>query len=501
MAKDILHADVVLQGGLVIDGRGQPAFAADVAMRGDTIIAIGDLTKVSALRIIDVTGLVVAPGFIDVHTHDDLICITQPDMTPKISQGVTTLIVGNCGISAPPLRFNDSVSEPFNLLGQKDDFAYDTFASYRQAIEAVSPRVNVAALVGHSTLRVQCVRDLGRPATASERKQMNVLLREALDEGALGLSSGVFYAPAQAADVEELQALAQTVSEAGGVYTAHIRDERDGIVDALQEAFSVTKPGRTPLVLSHHKCAGVRNWGRAAETLGLIDAARQAQPVHLDCYPYTAGSTVIRPDLADGEVEILINWSTPYPEMAGRTLKSIAEEWGMTEAGTAERLMPGGASYFQMHEQDVREILMHSCCMVGSDGLPHDSLPHPRLWGTFPRVLGRYARDLNVISLETAVHKMTGLPAATFALAKRGLIEVGMKADITVFDPKTIIDRATYDAPAQMAEGVVHVFVNGTLAWTQKAATPARSGRFLCRATGPEPQSRQRSRDTDLLSH
>jgi len=240
------------------------------------------------------------------------------------------------------------------------------------------------------------------------------------------------------------------------------------------------------LVLSHHKCAGMSNWGRAAETLGLIDAARQRQPVHLDCYPYTAGSTVIRPDLADGEVEILINWSTPYPEMAGRTLKSIAAEWGMTEAGTAERLMPGGASYFQMHEQDVREILTHSGCMIGSDGLPHDSLPHPRLWGTFPRVLGRYARDLKVISLETAVHKMTGLPAATFALAKRGLIAVGMKADITVFDPKTIIDRATYDAPAQMADGIVHVFVNGDLAWTQSAATPVRSGRFLCRATGQQ---------------
>jgi N-acyl-D-amino-acid deacylase len=293
----------------------------------------------------------------------------------------------------------------------------------------------------------------------------------------------VFYAPAQAANVEELQALAQTVSKAGGVYTAHIRDERDGIVEALQEAFEVAEPERTPLVLSHHKCAGLSNWGRAAETLGLIDAARQTQPVYLDCYPYTAGSTVIRPDLADGQIEILINWSTPYPEVAGRTLKSIAAEWGLTEAGTAERLMPGGASYFQMHEQDVREILMHSRCMVGSDGLPHDSLPHPRLWGTFPRVLGRYARDLKVISLETAVHKMTGLPAATFALDKRGLIAVGMKADITVFDPKTIIDRATYDAPAQMAEGVVHVFVNGSLAWTQNAATPVRSGRFLRRAT------------------
>jgi N-acyl-D-amino-acid deacylase len=168
--------------------------------------------------------------------------------------------------------------------------------------------------------------------------------------------------------------------------------------------------------------------------------------------------------------------------MGGRTLKSIAAEWGMTEVSAAERLMPGGASYFQMHEQDMREILKHSCCMVGSDGLPHDSLPHPRLWGTFPRVLGHYARELNVINLEMAVHKMTGLSAATFALPDRGLIAIGMKADITVFDPETIIDRATYDDPTRIAEGVVHVFVNGALTWTEKNTTPGRSGRFLCRS-------------------
>ena len=472
---------MLLRGGQIIDGSGQPAFSADVALSGDTIVAIGDLTGVSAKQVIDVTGLVVAPGFIDVHTHDDLACITHPEMTPKISQGVTTLIVGNCGISAAPLRFRDSVSEPFNLLGQKDDFAYDSFASYRRAIEAASPRVNVAALVGHSTLRVRCVENLERPATASEREQMNVLLQEALDGGAVGMSSGVFYSPAQAADVEELGFLARTVGKVGGICTAHIRDERDGIVEALQEAFAVTKAGGTPLVLSHLKCAGVRNWGRAAETLRVIDTARKTQPVHLDCYPYTAGSTVIRPDLADGEVEILINWSTPYPAMSGRTLKSIAEEWGTTQAAAAERLMPGGASYFQMHEQDMRQILEHRCCMIGSDGLPHDSLPHPRLWGTFPRVLGRYARDLKALSLEAAVHKMTGLSAATFGLVQRGLIVAGMKADITVFNPETIIDYATYEAPAQPAGGIEHVFVNGALAWTQKAATPLRSGRFLPR--------------------
>ncbi len=477
-------ADVVLKGGRVIDGRGQPGFAADVALSGDTIVAIGDLSHIDAARVIDVTGLVVAPGFIDAHTHDDLICITQPDMTPKISQGVTTLIVGNCGISAAPLRFAESVSEPFNLLGQREDFAYDTFASYRQAIEATRPRVNVAALVGHSALRVQCVEDLARPATPAERERMNVLLKQALDDGAVGMSSGVFYGPAQAADIEELTALAATVGEAAGVYTAHIRDERDGLTEALQEAFAVSSAGRAPLVISHLKCAGVRNWGRAGATLGLIDSAARAQPVSLDCYPYTAGSTIIRPDLADGEVEILINWSTPHPEMAGRTLKAIAAEWDTTEPIAAERLMPGGASYFQMHEQDMRQIMQHRCCMIGSDGLPHDSLPHPRLWGTFPRVLGRYARDLQVISLEMAVHKMTGLSAATFALHDRGVIAVGMKADVTVFDPRTIIDCATYENPAQMARGIAHVFVNGSLAWTNDGVAGARSGRFLERARG-----------------
>jgi N-acyl-D-amino-acid deacylase len=482
MTKDAVRADLVLRGGTVIDGGDAPAFAADVAIRGARIVAVGDLGRLTADRVLDVAGMVVAPGFIDVHTHDDLVCITQPDMTPKLSQGVTTVIVGNCGIAAPPLGPDEGAAEPFNLIGRPEDFVYDSFASYRRAIEAAAPRVNVGALIGHSSLRVRCMQELERPATAAERDAMDRLLREALDHGALGLSSGVFYAPARAADVEELQALARTVAGAGGVYASHIRDERDGIVEALQEAFEVAGAGPAPLVLSHHKCAGVRNWGRAAETLGLIDTTRQRQPVYLDCYPYTAGSTIIRPDLADGEVEILINWSEPHPEMGGRMLKAIAEEWAVSEAAAAERLMPGGASYFQMHEQDMRAILQHGCCMVGSDGLPHDTLPHPRLWGAFPRVLGRYARDLKVLTLEAAVHKMTGLAAATFGLAGRGRIGPGMAADITVFDPATIIDCATFDAPSQPADGIVHVFVNGALAWSDDAPVGARHGRFLARA-------------------
>ncbi|WP_454761031.1 N-acyl-D-amino-acid deacylase family protein [Caulobacter segnis] len=483
MVTDSITADILLKNGLVIDGGGGEAFAADVAIKDDTIVAIGPNLAIQAREVVDVTGLVVAPGFIDVHTHDDLICITQPDMTPKISQGVTTVVAGNCGISAPLLRFDDAVAEPFNLLGAREDFAYDTFADYRRAVEAAVPRVNVAALVGHSALRVVALPDLDRPADASERARMDALLQDALDEGSLGLSSGVFYAPAQAADVEELQGLAHTVARAGGVYTAHIRDEREGIIEALREAFQVAEKGPAPLILSHHKCAGVRNWGRAAETLGLIDQTRQKQPVYLDCYPYTAGSTIIRPDLADGEVEILINWSEPHPEMGGRTLKSIAEEWGLSQPEAAERLQPGGASYFQMAESDMRAILSHACCMVGSDGLPHDTLPHPRLWGAFPRVLGHYARDLGLMSLEAAVRKMTGLAAETFRLKDRGRIAVGMKADVTVFDADTILDLATYEAPTQAARGIAHVFVNGVLAWSDGGPTPQRAGRFLRRAT------------------
>jgi len=479
MASALPAADIVLKGGTVIDGGGGAAFVADVALAGDTIVAVGPSLATDGVRAIDVSGLVVAPGFIDVHTHDDLVCITQPDMLPKISQGVTTVIAGNCGISAPMLHFDEAVAEPFNLLGAREDFAYAAFADYRRAIEAAAPRVNVAALVGHSTLRVLCMDDLERAATAADREAMDALLREAMAEGALGLSSGVFYAPAWAADLEELQALARTVAEAGGVYTAHIRDEREGIIEALKEAFAVAAPSGAPLILSHHKCAGVRNWGRAAETLSLIDKTRQSQPVHLDCYPYTAGSTIIRPDLADGEVEILVNWSEPHPEMAGRTLAAIATDWGLTQPQAAERLMPGGASYFQMAEADMRSILAHPCCMVGSDGLPHDRRPHPRLWGAFPRVLGHYARDEKLISLEAAVHKMTGLAADTFRLAGRGRVAVGMKADLTVFDAEAIIDQATYEAPTRPAKGIEHVFVNGALAFSGGAVVGERAGRFL----------------------
>ncbi len=472
-------ADILLRRGLVFDGNGGMPYTADVAIRDGRIAAVGDLRDVVAAQVFDIDGKAVAPGFIDAHSHDDYACIRAPEMTAKISQGVTTVVVGNCGLSVAPLRFEGKVEEPFNLLGDEKAFVYGSFAAYADAITRARPAVNVAALVGHTTLRKICLRDLGKAASPAERKAMQTFLADALRAGATGLSSGVYYPPAQAADLAELMALAETVSVHGGVYATHIRSEYDGVADALREAFATARRAQTPLIISHHKCAGVRNWGRAAETLGLIDAAAKDQPVCLDCYPYTAGSSVLNPDLCDGEIRVLINSSQRHPEMAGRYLKEIAAEWNLGEREAAVRLQPGYACYFQIHEDDMRKILAHPLCMVGSDGLPNDLNPHPRLWGTFPRVLGHYVRDLDLFPLAEAVAKMTGLPARRFGFSDRGRIAPGLAADITVFDPATVADRATFEKPVQMSAGIEEVFVGGVHSWSQGRAVGDRNGHFL----------------------
>ena len=300
--------------------------------------------------------MIVAPGFIDVHTHDDQIVLAAPDMLPKISQGVTTVVVGNCGISLAPLVRPD-VPPPLNLLGGPDKYVHSTMAAWASAVDRARPAVNVVALTGHSTLRVATMTDPYRPATAAEQARMADLLRESLDAGAAGLSSGVFYATGAAADVEELVLLARIAGEAGGVYTTHIRDEQDRVLDSLDEALETGRRGGVPVVVSHHKCAGPRNWGRTRETLPHIDAARARQPVGLDAYPYVAGSTVLRKEMVDGVIDVLVTWSTPHPEMAARMLADVAREWNCTQQEACERLQPGGACYFQMREDDVQRVL------------------------------------------------------------------------------------------------------------------------------------------------
>ena len=473
-------AHLLLRGGTVIDGTGALRYRADVRVEDERISEIGaDLTARGAFEI-DAAAQVVCPGFIDVHTHDDQMLLSLPQMLPKISQGVTTVITGNCGISLAPLVHPD-VPPPLNLLGGADKYIFPTMRAYAEAVDAAQPAVNVAALVGHSTLRVAAMDDPYRPATEAQQARMVELTREAMEAGATGISTGVFYATGAAADVPEVVMLARVAAEAGGVYATHIRNEFEKVIEALEEAFESARQAGIPVVISHHKCAGPANWGRTLQTLAYIDTARKQHPIGLDVYPYIAGSTILRADMVDGVIEILVTWSQPHPQMAGRLLADIAQEWGCTQPEACERLQPGGACYFQMQEEDVQRVLKYPATMIGSDGLPHDQHPHPRLWGTFPRVLGHYVRELGLFSLEEAVHRMTGLSAKRFNLSDRGEIRVGNFADLVVFDPERVIDRATFADPAIAAEGIELVMVNGALSYQARQPTGIRAGRFLRR--------------------
>lgn len=475
-------ADTLIVGAQLYDGTGAPAVERDVALRDGRIAAIGNLSNWLAEEVIEANGRALAPGFIDVHTHDDTHVIRSPQMLPKISQGVTTVVVGNCGISASPVTLAGDPPDPMNLLGERDAFQYPTFAAYVDAVNAARPAVNVGALVGHTALRSNHLDSLARAATSDEIAAMRVQLEEALAHGALGLSSGLAYASAYAAPTDEVMALAEPLAAAGAVYTTHMRTEFDAILDAMDEAYRVGRHARVPVVISHLKCAGPSNWGRSAEVLASLDNARRLQPVGCDCYPYSRSSSTLDLKQVTGDIDITITWSTPHPEQAGRLLKEIAADWGLTQQEAARQLQPAGAVYHNMSEDDVRRILSHPATMVGSDGLPNDPLPHPRLWGAFPRVLGHYARDAALIPLEEAVRKMTSVSARRFGLAQRGEVHVSWHADLVLFDPATVRDTATFDNPQQVADGIDAVWVNGVLSYRDGAPTGERAGRFVARA-------------------
>lgn len=466
--------DLIIRNGTLIDGTGGPSRQADIGIRGDRIVAVGKIDGHGDEEI-DADGLVVAPGFIDVHTHDDGAILSNPRMTAKVSQGVTTVIVGNCGISLSPIAPIDP-PDPLTLLGGRDAYRFPTTADYVAAVRETRPSVNVGILIGHTTLRLAVMDDLKRNATQGEAARMRDLLEESLDAGAIGFSTGLYYKLANAAQKDEVVTIAGALHDKGGIYTTHMRNEHEGVMDSLRETFATAGEADVPVVVSHHKCAGPDNWHRTSETLPFIAASREKQPIGLDAYPYTAGSTVLEPDWIDERVRTMITTSVPHPEMTGRDLSDIATEWGVPQKEAARRLVPAGAVYFQMIEEDVRKILAFPATMIGSDGLPRDKHPHPRLWGTFPRVLGHYSRDVGLFPLETAVHKMTGLSAQTFNLKDRGIVREGAYADLVLFDPATIADVATFENPTQPARGISHVLVNGTVAYANGAVSEHGAG-------------------------
>ena len=474
--------DLLLSNAILIDGTGGARCQrANVAVAGGKICAIGALDAKLAKEHVDLDGLALAPGFIDVHTHDDRLLLSDPSMAPKISQGVTTVITGNCGISLAPLGGVEAVP-PINLVANGPGQRFDSFTAYFAALAAQPAAINVASLVGHTTLRAVTMSALDRAANAAEIEQMQVLLQEALDAGVLGLSTGTYYAPAHEATADEIRAVCEPLRGGNALIASHIRDETAQVLDSLHEATGIARLLGVRQVISHHKVVGRANFGRSVETLALLDEARSKGDVCLDCYPYIASSTVLRKDTVRLASRTLVAWSKARPEVAGRYLDELAAEQGLEIDALIDTLQPAGAIYFSMDEGDVERILAYPETMIGSDGLPHDQFPHPRLWGAFPRVLGHYARERGLFSLETAVHKMTGLPAARFGLAGRGEIRLGNAADLVVFDPDRIRDTATFARPKQPAAGIDTVYVSGAAGWRHGRATGARPGVVLKRA-------------------
>jgi N-acyl-D-aspartate/D-glutamate deacylase len=487
--------DLFFKSVRIVDGTGRPAVHADVLVQGDRIAATGALEAPAGCEQFNGLGLVLCPGFIDVHTHDDLALLREPDMVPKTAQGVTTVVAGNCGIGVAPVSaaLGDALGGPFlAILGPAGGPAWQTFDQYLKANAAAPAAVNAAFLVPHAAIRLAVMGPAARPASQPELAAMRSLLADCMAAGAIGMSTGLVYEPARFAGADELTGLAAEVARQGGIYAAHIRDEGDHLVEALREAITVGERSAAAVQISHLKAVGRSNWGKLPACLNLIREARQrGQRVGADVYPYTAAATslgaVVRIHGTDSEARgdgIRITYAPGQQELEGKSLPEIAAEYGTSQREAARRILARSESVMAvthvMAEDGVEDVLRFEGTMIGSDGLPNpDGRTHPRTYGTFPRVLGRYVRARRVLGLEEAVHRMTGLPAATFGLDGRGLIVAGAPADLVLFDPATIGDRATYQEPSLGPEGIRLVVVNGEVVMRDGVATGRRPGRVL----------------------
>ncbi len=517
--------DWILRGGTVADGSGGEPVRADVGVAGDRIAAVGDLSKAAAANEFAAEGLLVTPGFVDVHTHSDAYLLVEPAAPSKIRQGVTTEITGNCGASAAP-RW-PGYAMPSDWLEQKYPGDWRSVAEYRALLAAQKPAVNSAMLIGHRAIRAAVMGVEARAATKDEIAKMQVLLEAALEEGGAGLSTGLVYAPAMFAQPEEIQALAKVVARRGGIYATHMRSESGRLLESIDEALDVARASDARLQISHLKTAGRANWGKLGAVLEKIRAAQEeCVEVASDRYPYTASCTdldVILPTWAaqGGRAAILARlrdpaerakiraemaeardekyWETVWvgssrhPEnapFAGKPIAVAAEAWKLHPLDAALRFMDmdelfTGGIFFGMSEENMWKILAEPWVMIGSDAsirapwgpLSHDH-PHPRAYGTFGRFL-RAALDGKTVSVGEAVRKMTSLPAEQFRLKDRGAIRAGAFADIVALDPKTFRDVATYEKPHQFCEGLSAVWVNGALTIRDGKDTGGRGGRYL----------------------
>lgn len=517
----------------VFDGLGSAPFVTDVAVADGRIVAVGDLSERDAHERVPCEGLALAPGFIDVHSHSDELWLIDPRCEGKIRQGVTTEIGGNCGTSIAPLYGSALTKKQRDAADYGLDVEWDSFEGFFGLVERNGVALNVASLVGLGTTRLCVAGPAARALEPDEIEAQNRLVRTAVEQGALGAASGLIYEPGRYATLDELVACARAAREGGSaLYASHIRNEGDELEAAIDEALTIGERAEVAVQCSHHKAYGRRNWGKIHRTLATIDRARaRGAAVEIDAYPYVAGWTELAivlpkrvreggddealarlrdPEQAtaaavemeiaydpklggDGWDAVLITdvGSERNAGVAGMRIDALAAHWGMTPARAAIRLlveeeMRVGAAFFVMSEDDVAAVYSASFCSVGSDasaraftGITARGVPHPRTYGTFPRVFGRYVRGLKVFDTAEAVRRMTSLPAAHFGLADRGVVATGKLADLVVFDPERIIDRNTYENPFVPPDGIRDVYVNGEAVLRDGAMTAARPGRVL----------------------
>jgi N-acyl-D-amino-acid deacylase len=498
--------DIVLRGGRIVDGTSSPWYRGDIAIAGDTIVRIAPSIPAPAARVVELKGLVVAPGFIDIHTHARRGIFDVPTAENYVRQGVTTLVEGPDGGSPIPLK-------PFLA---------------KVAATRISP--NFLSFIGQGSVRSAVMGDVNRQATPEELERMRGLVRQGMEDGAFGLSSGLFYVPGNFTPTDELVELARVSGQMGGMHISHMRDEAKGVVQSVRETIAIGERGGLPTQVTHHKVIGKKNWGRAVDTLKLVDEARaRGVDATIDQYPYTASATSIQAALMpayalEGGREALLKrlqTASIRNELRKETVRLIAEERGggdpnnvqlsrcdwdhsldgkrlgdVTKQRGLEPTIDNAADtvfwivekggcggiFHAIDEDDLQRILRHPATMIASDGeVPvfGQASPHPRSYGTFVRVLGRYVRDLKTITLEEAVRKMSAFPAQRIGLADRGVLREGMKADIAVFDPATVRDMATFERPHQYAEGVTQVIVNGQVVFDAGRMSDARPGRIL----------------------
>jgi len=526
---------VLIQGGTVIDGSGSPRQRADVAIEGDRIAAIGPQLEGPAERVVDASGLVVAPGFIDVHSHSDLFYLGCPSSESKIRQGCTTEVVGMCSFSPAPIAPGraDAVRGWAGGIGASVDLQWETFGQYLEALRSVRPSINVVHFVGHGALRLATVGPDNRAVAPDDVRAMQRLLDEALAAGAYGYSTGLVYPPSAYAVTEELVILARGMARRRGLYFSHVRGESAMVEDSIREAIRIGEEGGVGVQIAHVKVGGRENWGKMDSVLRLIDEARaRGVDVSGDVYPYHAGSTKMdnllpawvhdgglprllerlgdratRRRIADecvvdgerwgtisqgrvGFDEIMIATCARH-ELEGLTLAALARQTGKAPAEAMmdlllEQRATVGMVSFSQNLENVAKVLAHPAIMIGSDSIglsegvgPKHGKPHPRMYGTFPRVLGEYARERRLFSLETAVHKMTGMPAHRLGFKQRGLLRPDYAADIAVFDPLTVKDEATFQDPHQYAGGIPYVVVNGAVVVDGGRMRAAGTGRVL----------------------